>query len=71
MFSAKLSADKKKITIECDVNEEPNLSSTGATYIVAGASGTTGMKIPFEGKDRELKIGLNVYFKNPSPPVKS
>ena len=59
MISVKLSADKKKILIEADI-ETLKPSSSGKTLVVASSRGNLKTDVEIEGQ--KLVVGLNCYI---------
>lgn len=64
-MNAKLSADKKTLTIEIEVNPTPIASSTGKTLSVASSGGNIPMASVVIG-GHPVKIGVNAFIPNPA-----
>lgn len=50
-----------KLHITCDVDKEFGLSSSGKSITVASSEGN--QTVGTNGKGKELKLGLNLYYK--------
>lgn len=56
-------AKRKVLIIEAPIAEIPTPSASGKTLVVASTRGNlkTGVKIPVDGGEKEVTLGLNAY----------
>lgn len=59
-MSIKVEIKKKKLCIEIDMEDPPQLSATGKSYLVASTRGNVETEAEYEG--HPLIIGLNAYY---------